>query len=83
MEVWQLEDDYGSVVWYEKSNGFLVNGTFIWGVSWYEKFEFEGINFGNAAIPGFNCIFLIGLLLVSAIVVLKNITIRNKLFVSY
>lgn len=77
MAVWQLEDDHESVLWYEKSKGFFVNGTFRSKTSW-AKFEFEGTNaLGKAAIPGYNYIFLIGLLLVSAIVLLKHKSIRK------
>ena len=77
MAVWQLEDDHESVVWYEKSKGFLVNGTFRYKTYW-AKFEFEATNaLGSAAVPGYNYIFLIGLLLVSAIVLLKHKSIRK------
>jgi len=77
MEVWELRDAFGSVVWYEKSKGFLLNGTQRYLTDW-QKFEFEGTNaFKKAVIPGYNYFFLIGLLLVSAIVILKNKSIRE------
>jgi len=79
MEVWELRDAFGSVVWYEKSKGFLLNGTQRYLTDW-QKFEFEGTNaFSKKAeiIPGYNYFFLIGLLLVSAIVILKNKSIRE------
>lgn len=80
MEVWELRDAFGSVIWYEKSKGFLLNGTHRYLTDW-QKFEFEGTNaFSKAGIPGilgYNYFFLIGLLLVSAIVILKNKSIRE------
>jgi len=81
MAVWELEDAFGSVVWFEKSKGFYVNGTTRYLTSW-EKLEFVETNAlpeaGDPGIPGYNYFFLIGLLLVSAIVILKNKSIREK-----
>jgi len=84
MEVWELTDAHGSVLWYEKSKGFFVNGT-SQNLPYWEKFVFIETNaFPKAEeeveeglIPGYNYFFLIGLLLVSAIVILKNKSIRE------
>jgi len=47
IEVWELEDLTlpGGVVWYEKSTGILLNGTFYYnvGLNWY-KFDFVDTN---------------------------------------
>ena len=79
MAVWELEDAFGSVLWYEKSKGFLVNGTNRYSAFW-EKYEFIETNAFSSpeeGIPGYNYFFLFGLLLVSAIVILKNKSIRE------
>lgn len=85
MEIWELTDAHGSVLWYEKSKGFLVNGTFQYLSNW-EKLEYLETNAFSSpeeeveeegVIPGYNYFFLIGLLLVSAIVILKNKSIRE------
>jgi len=39
MAVWQLEDVYGSILWYEKTKGFLVNGTLMYLTDW-NNYEF-------------------------------------------
>lgn len=83
MAVWELKDAFGSVLWYEKSKGFFVNGTNRYLTDW-EKYEFLETNAlpeagdpGDPGIPGYNYFFLIGLLLVSALVILKNKSIRE------
>ncbi|MFX1379623.1 MAG: hypothetical protein ACFFA4_11090 [Promethearchaeota archaeon] len=50
MRVWQLEDAYGSVLWYEKTKGFLVNGTINHLTDW-NHYEFESTN-ALAVAPG-------------------------------
>ncbi len=77
MAVWELEDAFGSRVWYEKSKGFLVNGTNRYTGGYWETFEFEATNASFGAVPGYNYFFLIGLLLISAIVILKNKSLRE------
>ncbi len=79
MEVWELEDAFGSVLWYEKSKGFLVNGTNRYNAYWekYEFIETNAFSSPEGGIPGYNYFFLFGLLLVSAIVILKNKSIRE------
>ena len=79
MEVWELEDAFGSVLWYEKSKGFLVNGTNRYSAFWekYEFIETNAFSSPEGGIPGYNYFFLFGLLLVSALVILKNKSIRE------
>ena len=84
MEIWVLKDAFGSEIWYEKSKGFLVNGTFQY-LTYWEKFEFVETNAFDTAveeeeggeIPGYNYFFLIGLLLASAIVILRYKSIKK------
>lgn len=73
-EVWQLEDVYGSVVWYDKVDGFLVNGTFRYLTDW-EKFEFIEIgssNSGTPFIPGYNILLLLGVLFLTGCILITN-----------
>jgi hypothetical protein len=59
MEVWVLEDDEGSLVWYEKTKGFLVNGTFRDQSAW-QKFSFESFSIPQPGISGYNYFLLLG-----------------------
>ncbi|MFX1531048.1 MAG: hypothetical protein ACFFBC_08045 [Promethearchaeota archaeon] len=73
MEVWELEDAYGSVCWYEKARGFLVNGTFRYLTDW-EIFEFESVEYPqpNPGIPGYNYFFVVSIISIISIVLIKK-----------
>ncbi len=79
MAVWQLEDAYGSVLLFEKTKGFLVNGT-ISHLTNYETFEFVETNAfdppedtGNGAIPGYSYLLLVGIIAsISIILIIKQ-----------
>ncbi|UCC18444.1 MAG: hypothetical protein JSV62_10035 [Promethearchaeota archaeon] len=62
MEVWQLEDDYGSLLWYEKTIGFLVNGTINHLTDW-NSYEFSSTNAFDttvaSAIPSYMLIIIV------------------------
>lgn len=75
MEVWQLEDAYGSVLWYEKTKGFLVNGTIKHLTDW-NYYEFEETNAledtGDEAIPGYSYFLLICIIIGVSIIMMKK-----------
>lgn len=88
LNLWELQDLAfpGAVVWYEKTTGVLINGTFIFmgGMDFY-TFDFIGINLNvvskaaEEVIPGYNHYFLIGILcIVSVFIVKLKITKRKK-----
>jgi hypothetical protein len=64
MNVWILEDQYGSEVWYEKTKGFLVNGTFTFSGD-YHTYEYVSHSFpstgnGGPVIPGYDLLLILG-----------------------
>ncbi|MFX1549283.1 MAG: hypothetical protein ACFFB9_02915 [Promethearchaeota archaeon] len=61
IEVWVLEDEFGSEVWYEKERGFLVNGTNKHSTAW-EKFDFVSVSV-DQGIPGYSYFLLFGAIL--------------------
>ena len=73
MEVWQLEDDEGSVVWYEKTQGFLVNGTFRYSSDW-QKYTFVSVSVPNPnqGIPGYNYLLILGIITIISIILMKK-----------
>ena len=71
MEVWQLEDDEGSVVWYEKTEGFLVNGTFRYS-SDSQKYTFVSASVPKPGIPGYNYLLVLGIITAIAIIMIKK-----------
>jgi hypothetical protein len=90
LNIWQLEDTIGSVLWYENSTGILLNGTFFWtsaGGGWL-KHNFAGTNVfegpgdvgdgGGPGVPGFSLYFLIGTLSLAAISMSIIMTKRRK-----
>ena len=81
--VWVLEDEYGSVVWFEKTIGFLVNGTFRYNTDW-QTFEFAETNAfgssgdtGDGAIPGYNYLILVGIIAIVSIIIIKKQKIKK------
>lgn len=72
MAVWQLEDNHGSILWYEKTKGFLVNGTFRHNANW-QKYTFveTGTLGTDSGIPGYNLFFLIEMVFLIGIVIFK------------
>ena len=73
MEVWQLEDEEGSVVWYEKTEGFLVNGTFRYSSDW-QKYTFVSASVpdGNTGIPGYSYVLILGIIAIVSIILMKK-----------
>lgn len=73
MEVWQLEDDYGSVLWYEKTKGVLVNGTLTY-LTWWHYYEFVSFSKagGEPEIPGYNYFILIGIIAIVSFIIMKK-----------
>ncbi|MFX0036867.1 MAG: hypothetical protein ACFE9I_14655 [Candidatus Hermodarchaeota archaeon] len=81
MAVWVLEDDYGSVLWFEKTKGFLVNGTRIDNTNW-QTFEFietnafdppeDTGNSGETEIPGYSYPLLIGIIASVFIILIRK-----------
>ncbi|NHJ25407.1 MAG: hypothetical protein EAX89_12570 [Candidatus Lokiarchaeota archaeon] len=72
-EVWELKDAYGSVIWYDKADGFLVNGTFRYQSDW-ERIEFIDVgveNPENPTIPGYNFPLILGVLSLMGIIITK------------
>ncbi|MHA2036984.1 MAG: Loki-CTERM sorting domain-containing protein [Promethearchaeota archaeon] len=70
--IWELEDSNGSVVWYEKSTGIFLNGTFHYSGFW-KKAEFVSTNiFPVPGIPGYNILFLITLTSIIGVIIIKH-----------
>ena len=78
MGVWQLKDDYGSVLYYEKTIGFLVNGT-IKHLTDFNVYKFESTN-AFALPPGIPSYMLIIIVPVIGVVsiVLSVIIFRKR-----
>ncbi|MFW9942371.1 MAG: hypothetical protein ACFFFT_15135 [Candidatus Thorarchaeota archaeon] len=76
MEVWVLEDIYGSEMWYEKERGFLVNGTMIH-VGDYNMYEFVSAEIPKPGIP-VDLISIIIITLISVIAIVSIIVIRRQ-----
>ena len=74
MEVWVLEDAFGSELWYEKERGFMVNGTIIHGGD-HNKYEF--ISAGVPVIPGYSFLLIIGIIATISIIIIKKRDIRK------
>lgn len=74
MEVWQLEDAEGSVVWYEKTLGFLVNGTFRYQSGWqsYEFIDYSVPPPQESGIPGYSYFLLFGAFFGIGIILIKH-----------
>ena len=80
IEIWVLEDlaNSSSEVWYEKSTGLLIQGTFIFGGENY-TLEFVETNAvftyvdppSSSDIPGYNHFLLIGFLIVLPIIIIR------------
>ena len=82
IHVWELEDLTipGSIAWYEKSTGLLINGTFFYngGANKYtfsfietNVFSAEGDG-GDGAIPSYNLYIVIGLVCIVSIILFKK-----------
>jgi hypothetical protein len=75
MNVWILEDAYGSELWYEKTKGFLVNGTINHLTDWY-NYTFVDTNAldvpAGPAIPGYGYFLLIGAISVIGIIIIRS-----------
>ncbi|MFW9942369.1 MAG: hypothetical protein ACFFFT_15125 [Candidatus Thorarchaeota archaeon] len=71
MEVWVLEDIYGSELWYEQERGFLVNGTNKHSTGW-EVFEFVNAGIPTPGVlPGYSFFLLFGAILGFGLVMIK------------
>ncbi|MFW9969835.1 MAG: hypothetical protein ACFFDF_06515 [Candidatus Odinarchaeota archaeon] len=79
VEVWQLEDSSGSVVWYESSTGILLNGTF-YGSGFWKKAEFVSTNvFSGIYTGGFPAIaFITSFTILGASIMSVIVLIRYK-----
>ncbi|MFX1487993.1 MAG: hypothetical protein ACFFBI_02525 [Promethearchaeota archaeon] len=86
--VWEMTDVANTRVWFEKSTGLLLNGTFHYQTNW-EKFEFVETNAvfteastssGGNGIPGYNYIFVISMLCLIGITLIqyKLKKVKNK-----
>ncbi|MFX0039118.1 MAG: hypothetical protein ACFFB9_02905 [Promethearchaeota archaeon] len=72
MEVWILEDEFGSEVWYEKERGFMVNGTLQHSGD-YNKYEFVSASVPSPpAVPGYNCVLIITVIAIVTIMIIKK-----------
>lgn len=81
LNLWELQDLSfpDAVVWYERTTGILINGTFIYygGLSFY-IFGFGGTNAisvskaGDKVIPGYNLYILIGILCIVSTLIVKR-----------
>ncbi|MFX0043690.1 MAG: CARDB domain-containing protein [Candidatus Hodarchaeota archaeon] len=80
--IWELVDQSapGGILWYEKSTGILINGTFVYSGSYYYTFDFVDTNLefeyvtggdGAGAIPGYNLFIILGILCIITIFSLK------------
>ncbi len=83
MAVWVLEDDYGSILWFEKTKGFLVNGTINHLTDW-NSYEFVSTNAfdppedtDGAAISGYSYLLLIGIIASVSIILIKKPNIKK------
>ncbi|MFX1326638.1 MAG: hypothetical protein ACFE91_00650 [Promethearchaeota archaeon] len=79
MAIWQLEDAYGSVLWYEKTRGFLVNGTINHNEDWnsYEFVSTNALDSGDAAIPGYSYFLLIGIIAGVSFILIRKQKIKK------
>ncbi len=73
-EVWVLEDAAGREVWYEKSRGFLVNGTFRYGGD-YHTYDF--VSAGVPGIPGYDYFLLFSVIAIVSIIMVKKRKIKK------
>jgi hypothetical protein len=71
MEVWVLEDQFESEVWYEKERGFLVNGTNKHSTGW-ETFEFVSVSVSKPGIPGYSYLLVLGIITTVSIIIIKK-----------
>jgi hypothetical protein len=72
-EVWILEDNYGSEMWYEKARGFLVNGTLKHSTD-YNQYEF--ISAGIPGIPGYSLFLIISVIAIISFIIIKKQKIK-------
>ncbi|MFX1503258.1 MAG: hypothetical protein ACFFDH_20015 [Promethearchaeota archaeon] len=71
MEVWVLEDDYGSELWYEKERGFLVNGTSKYSTD-YHTYEYVSAVVPTPFVPGYNYLIIFSVVTIVSIVIVKE-----------
>jgi hypothetical protein len=73
MEVWILEDAYGSELWYEKTKGFLVNGTINHLTDWnkYIFVDTNALDVPPPGIPGYGIFLLIGAISAIGIIIIR------------
>jgi hypothetical protein len=78
VEIWILQDlaNISSILWYEKSTGLLIQGTFIYGASNYTM-TFLDTNAiftyasSSGGIPGYNHLILIGFLIGVSLILIR------------
>ena len=86
IEVWEITDAANSRVWFEKSTGLLLNGTFRYQGNW-EKFEFfetnavfaEAVSPSPEGIPGYNYIFVISIFCLIGVILIQYKTKIGKI----
>ncbi|MFW9829473.1 MAG: hypothetical protein ACFFEY_18005 [Candidatus Thorarchaeota archaeon] len=80
IEVWKLEDSNGSAVWYEKSTGIFLNGTFQYSGFW-KKAIFVSTNALTgpliSGIPGYSILILVGTLSIVIFLIGKKLKKSN------
>lgn len=76
MEVWVLEDEYGSEVWYEKERGFMVNGT-LKHLTDYNTYEFVSAGIPKPAVPGYSFFLLIGVIAIVSIILIRKQKVKT------
>jgi hypothetical protein len=74
--IWELKDSNGSVVWYEKSKGIFLNGTFHY-LTFWKKSEFVDTNaleglVTEDSLPGYNFVFLISMTSIIGVIIIKH-----------
>lgn len=76
MEVWVLEDAFGSEMWYEKARGFLVNGTLIHSGD-YNNYAFVSAGVPNPGIPGYSFFLISGVIAIVSFIIIKKQKIKK------
>ena len=78
VDVWVLEDAYGSELWYEKERGFLVNGSMIH-IGDYNMYEFvsAGVPKPTPGIPGYSFVLVISIIAIVSIIVIRRQKVKK------
>ncbi|MFX1554134.1 MAG: hypothetical protein ACFFBV_09425 [Promethearchaeota archaeon] len=87
INIWEMTDPDNTKVWYEKSTGILLNGTFRKGTIHWESFEYVDTNavFTEATIPsdggtipGYNYFLLISMFCLIGIIIIQYKSKKRK-----